>query len=165
MFKTWFVVLILRFQKWFDVDILLFQFGPCYRYVYIFFCLDTFWATFWNIGQIFSKTFSHPDWLVGRLVSMLGGRKTLRQAGKLTDRLLTSYQTSRWRHKRFKFGFSCTWHFDVFTSKSLKNNIIYFYQTRGQCNKTFLSLMLRQNKLECFTLLRLVACFIKMLWL
>ncbi len=49
--KTWFVVGIFRFQKWFDVDILDFQFELCYRYL-AFFDYETFLATF---GQFFAK--------------------------------------------------------------------------------------------------------------
>jgi hypothetical protein len=36
VFKTWFVVHIFRFQKWFDVDILDFLFELGYRYFGIF---------------------------------------------------------------------------------------------------------------------------------
>ncbi len=35
-FKTWFVVCILRFQKWFDADILGFQTELCCRYFGLF---------------------------------------------------------------------------------------------------------------------------------
>ncbi len=35
MFKAWFVVAILRFQKWFDVDDMDFIFEFCYRYFVI----------------------------------------------------------------------------------------------------------------------------------
>jgi hypothetical protein len=47
------VVGILRFQKWFDVDVLGFQIELCCRYFDLFFDLKTVWATFWKIGQFF----------------------------------------------------------------------------------------------------------------
>jgi hypothetical protein len=50
-FKTWSVVSILRFQRWFDVDVLGFQIQICYRYFGLF-CLENVWATF-KIWAIF----------------------------------------------------------------------------------------------------------------
>jgi hypothetical protein len=46
--KTWFVVGILRFQKWFDVDILGFQIELCCRFFGLF-VWETFWAIFFLI--------------------------------------------------------------------------------------------------------------------
>jgi hypothetical protein len=43
-FKTWFVVGTIRFQKWFDIDILNFQFDIGYRYFGI--CFRDFWGYF-----------------------------------------------------------------------------------------------------------------------
>jgi hypothetical protein len=51
-FKTWFVVGILRFQKWFDADVLGFQIKLCCRYSY--FDLFSTWQLF---GLFFEKNF------------------------------------------------------------------------------------------------------------
>jgi hypothetical protein len=53
-FKTWFVISILRFQKWFNVDALGFQIELICRYFDLF-VWNTVWATFWKKWAIFSK--------------------------------------------------------------------------------------------------------------
>ncbi len=57
-FKIWFVVAILSFWKWFDVDDLGFQIELCCGYFGLF-CLETVWATFWKIGWFFFKSSRH----------------------------------------------------------------------------------------------------------
>jgi hypothetical protein len=60
-FKTWFLVGTLRFQKWFDVDILDFQIVLCYFYLGIFLVYRLFGLLFEKLGNFLSKTSGHPE--------------------------------------------------------------------------------------------------------
>jgi hypothetical protein len=57
--KTWFVVGILRFEKWFDLDIFDFQFELCYRYFGIFQFRD-FLSNFSKNWAFFSQNLWSP---------------------------------------------------------------------------------------------------------
>ncbi len=55
--------LLLRFQKWFVVDVLVFQIELCCRYLLAFFDLATFWAIIWKkIGDFFLIFWSPWRW-------------------------------------------------------------------------------------------------------
>ncbi len=52
-FKTWFVVGILRFWKWFDVDVLGFQIHPCCRYFGLFWLGNFLGYSLKNLANFF----------------------------------------------------------------------------------------------------------------
>jgi hypothetical protein len=70
----WFVVGILRFQNWFDVDVLDFLIELCCRYFGFFLTWPTFWAILWKIWQFFSNllvTLSASGLRLGQVVERL----------------------------------------------------------------------------------------------
>jgi hypothetical protein len=58
--KTWFVVSILRFQKWFDVDVLGFQVELCCRYFGLFWFGDCLGYFLENWVKLFFLIFWSP---------------------------------------------------------------------------------------------------------
>jgi hypothetical protein len=53
----WFVIGILWFQKWFDVDMFDFKFKLCFRYYGFFWLLDFFGLHFEKLGNFFLQNF------------------------------------------------------------------------------------------------------------
>ncbi len=59
-FNTWFVVGILRFQKWFDVDVFGYQNELCCRYFGLFLAWRLLGLLFEKFCKVFFKSSGHP---------------------------------------------------------------------------------------------------------
>ncbi len=67
--KTWFVVGILKFQKWFDV---FWAFKLSFVVdILAFFDQETFWSTFQKLGQFFFEPSGQPEWYAHTKLSKL----------------------------------------------------------------------------------------------